>query len=278
MSDATLELEPRACETSLLERILEPNGLTVVFQPMFQLKAEGWRLHALEALTRGPAGTNMENAAVLFEYVRRKREESLVDRECLTRALRTAKELRGEPRLTVNVHASTLGRDQGFVQFLADALDQNGIAAPRLVVEIVEHSPFWDGRSFTLALDGLRELGVAIALDDVGLGNSNYRMVLECRPDYFKVDRYLVCHSASDFYRRALLRSITDLAASFGAFAVAEGVDAHEDLEAVLSEGYRLVQGFLLSTPQTVAALRTAEIGVERPLRFGGTGRLTAVA
>lgn len=265
-------------EASLLERILEPTGLSIVFQPMFQLKAEGWRLHALEALTRGPAGTNMENASVLFEYVRRKREESLVDRECVTRALKASRELRGEPRLTVNVHASTLGRDQGFVQFMQDTLDATGVAAQRLVVEIVEHSPFWDGRSFTVALDGLREIGVSIALDDVGLGQSNYRMVLECRPDYFKVDRYLCYGSHSDFYRRALLRSITDLAASFGAFAVAEGVDAHEDLEAVLSEGYRLVQGFLLATPQSAAQLRTAEIGVDRPLRFGGTGRLTAVA
>jgi EAL domain-containing protein (putative c-di-GMP-specific phosphodiesterase class I) len=261
-----------------MEKILEPNGMSIVFQPIYQLKAEGWRLHALEALTRGPAGTNFESAPVLFEYVRRKREESLVDRECVSRALKAARELRGHPRLTVNVHASTLGRDQGFVTFVQDALGAAEIAAQRLVVEIVEHSPFWDGRSFTLALDGLRELGVAIALDDVGLGNSNYRMVLECRPDYFKVDRYLACGCANDFYRRALLRSITDLAGSFGAFAVAEGVDAHEDLEAVLSEGYRLVQGFLLSEPMTAAALRTAETGIERPLRFGGTGRLTAVA
>ncbi|HTQ44303.1 MAG TPA: EAL domain-containing protein [Polyangiaceae bacterium] len=265
-------------EASLLERILEPNGLTIVFQPLYQLNAEGWRLHAVEALSRGPAGTNFESAPVLFEYVRRKREESLVDRECVTRALKAARELRGEPRVSVNVHASTLGRDQGFVTFMQDAISGAGIAADRLVVEIVEHSPFWDGRSFTRALDGLREMGVAIALDDVGLGNSNYRMVLECRPDYFKVDRYLVFGSAGDFYRRALLRSITDLAASFGAFAVAEGVDAHDDLDAVLAEGYRLVQGFLLAAPRPAGALRNEEIGVERPLRFGGSGRLTAVA
>ncbi len=265
-------------EASLLDRILEPNGLTTVFQPVYQLNAEGWRLHAVEALTRGPAGTNFESAPVLFEYVRRKREESLVDRACVAHALPAARELRGSPRLSVNVHASTLGRDQGFVAFVHDELAQAGIAPERLVVEIVEHSPFWDGKSFTMALEGLRELGVAIALDDVGLGNSNYRMVLECRPDYFKVDRYLVEGSAGDVYRRALLRSITDLAASFGAFAVAEGVDKHEDLDAVITEGYRLVQGYLLSEPRTVSDLKTSDIGSERPLRFGGSGKLTAVA
>ncbi len=264
-------------EQSLLDRILEPNGLTTMFQPLYQLNAEGWRLHAVEALTRGPTGTNFESAPVLFEYVRRKREESLVDRACVTSALRAARELRGEPRITMNVHASTLGRDQGFVVYVHDALTDAAIAPERIVVEIVEHSPFWDGKSFTMALADLREMGIAIALDDVGLGNSNYRMVLECRPDYFKVDKYLVDGSAEDAYRRALLRSITDLAASFGAYAVAEGVERHEDLDAVISEGYRLVQGYLLSEPRTAMDLRTSEIGLEKPLRFGGAGKLTAV-
>lgn len=263
-------------DAPLLERILEPNGLSIVFQPIYQLQAEGWKLHAFEALTRGPHGTNMENAGVLFEYVRRKREESLLDRECIARALRSSRELRGDPRIAINVHASTLGRDQGFVAFVQDTLDAVGMAAARLTVEIVEHSPFWDGRSFTRALDGLRELGVSIALDDVGLGNSNYRMVLECRPDYFKVDRYLCYGCANDFYRRALLRSISDLAGSFGAFAVAEGVDAHDDLDAVIGEGYRLVQGFLLAQPQSAATLRNSDLGLDRPLRFGGSGRLVA--
>ncbi len=265
-------------EATLLDRILEPNGLSTVFQPLYHLNADGWRLHAVEALTRGPAGTNFESAPVLFEYVRRKREESLVDRACLASALRAACDLRGQPRLSVNVHASTLGRDQGFVVYVQDALRETCVAPERLVVEIVEHSPFWDGKSFTMALADLREMGVAIALDDVGLGNSNYRMVLECRPDYFKVDRYLVDGAASDPYRRALLRSITDLAASFGAYAVAEGVEKHEDLDAVISEGYRLVQGYLLSEPRTALDLRTSEIGQDRPLRFGGSGKLTAVA
>lgn len=265
-------------EVCLLDRILEPQGLSVVFQPIYQLRAEGWRLHAVEALTRGPRGTNFESAPVLFEYVRRKREESLVDRECVARALRASRELRGEPRIAVNVHASTLGRDPCFVSFVHDTLDDVGIAASRVTVEIIEHSPFWDGRSFVKALDGLREIGVSVALDDVGQGNSNYRMVLECRPDYFKVDRYLTLGSAKDFYRRALLRSISELAGSFGAYAVAEGVDNHEDLEAVLTEGYRLVQGYLLSEPCTAAELRNSDLAQDKPLRFGGNGRLTAAA
>lgn len=242
-------------EATLLDRILSPEGLSVVFQPIFQRHRTGWRLHALEGLVRGPRGTNMERADVLFEYVRRKHEETTLDRECIARILTAARDLPGAPRLSVNVHASTLGRDGGFLCFLKTALEKTGIPPARLIIEIVEHSPYWDGEHFVRVLQGLREIGVQIALDDVGLGHSNYRMILECRPDYLKVDRYLVEGANADFYRRALLRSIADLAGSFGAHAVAEGVGSYDDLGTVLAEGFSLVQGFLLSKPMPASAL-----------------------
>lgn len=247
-------------EATLLERIMGPHGLSVVFQPILQRHRSGWRLHAVEGLVRGPSGTNMEPADVLFEYVRRKHEETTVDRECIARILAAAVDLPGTPRISVNVHASTLGRDSSFLPFLEAALVRNGIQASRLIVEIVEHSPYWDGEHFIRVLDGLRGIGVHIALDDIGLGHSNHRMVLECRPEYFKVDRYLVKGANSDFYRRALLRSLTDLAGSFGAYAVAEGVDCHDDLGTVVAEGFTLVQGFLLSKPLPASVLRESDL------------------
>ena len=246
-------------EPTLLDRILGPHGLSVVFQPIFQRHRTGWRLHALEGLVRGPHGTNMEGADVLFEYVRRKHEETTVDRECISRILLAARELPGAPRISVNVHASTLGRDGEFLPFMKATLEKTGIPPSRLIIEIVEHSPYWDGEKFVRVLDGLRDIGVHIALDDVGLGQSNYRMILECRPDYFKVDRYLVEGANADFYRRALLRSLTDLAGSFGAYAVAEGVATHDDLGTVVAEGFSLVQGFLLSKPLTLAVMKESD-------------------
>ncbi len=98
-------------------------------------------------------------------------------------------------------------------------------------------------------LKGLRRIGVRIAVDDIGLGHSNYRMLLECRPDFFKIDRYLVKGSNGDAYRRAVLHSIAELAQKVGAHAVAEGVDNEADLHTVCAEGIEMVQGYLLSRP-----------------------------
>lgn len=239
----------------LLDTLLEPGGLTVHFQPIVEAVGDAHRVYGFESLIRGPKGTNLESADVLFDYVRRKREESLVDRACVRAAFEAARGLPGSPRLSVNVHASTLGRDHEFLVFLGDVADVNAISLSDLTVEIVEHAPPWDGRSFLGALDGLRRIGVRIALDDVGLGQSNYRMILDCRPDYFKIDRYFADGCAKDPYRQAVLESISELARKFGGRAVAEGVEVQDDLSAISEIGIDLVQGFLFSAAEPVARL-----------------------
>src|SRR5262249_2233550 len=70
-----------------------------------------------ECLMRGPSDTNIEPADILFEYARRKRAESAVDRACIAVALKAAQQLDTVPRFFLNVHASTLGRDADFVRF-----------------------------------------------------------------------------------------------------------------------------------------------------------------
>ncbi len=247
-------------ERSLLDRILEPGELSVVFQPIFEVRGTQRSIHAIECLIRGPRGTNFESAEVLLEYVRCKREESLVDRVCIETALAAAHALPGEPRLCLNVHASTLGRGAPFLEGLVEAAARHGVSLARLTVEIVEHAPAWDSAGFLYVIGGLREMGIRIALDDIGLGQSNYKMILDTRPDYFKIDRYIVQGAAQDPYRRAVLESIARLAEKFDGRVVAEGVEEPADLNAVLGLGIDLMQGFLLASAVSLADLRSSAV------------------
>ena len=241
--------------TLLLERILAPEGLAVVFQPVVELGGGAMRLHGLECLSRGPRASNAARADVMFEYVRRKRMESPVDRACILVALREAARLPGAPALSLNVHASTLGRDRDFAAFLAVAAERHDVDPARLTVEIVEHTQSWDGVTFDGALRALRAMGVRIALDDVGLGHSNYRMMLDAQPDYLKVDRYFVHGARGDAQRRAVLDSIAQLAAKLGARTVGEGVEDAADLGTLREFGIDLAQGNLLARPLAADAL-----------------------
>lgn len=239
----------------LLDRILGQDGLSVVFQPVVELAGKTRRLHGLECLTRGPAGTNAARAAVMFEYVRRKHMEPEVDRACIRHALQSAAGLPGVPRLALNVHASTLGRDRTFAAFVFDVAASTGVHPSRVTVEIVEHTHYWDGATFAESLQAFRAWGAQIALDDVGLGHSNYRMMLEVRPEYLKVDRYIVHNAARDPHRRAVLESIAQLARKLESRVVGEGVEDAADLATLGQVGIDLVQGYFLATPLTAAEL-----------------------
>ncbi len=235
---------------SLLERILEPGGLRAVFQPIFEVgvkarAADAARLpiHAVECLVRGPAGTNVESPDVLFEYARRKRAEGTVDRACAAAVLQEAAHLPGEPRVCLNVHASTLARDHEFGVFIGDVASSRGVSIDRITFEIVEHTLPGDAPSFLNALAGLRAVGASITLDHVGSGHSNYRMMLECRPNYFKVDDHFVHGAHTDFAREAVLESVVRLASRLGGRVIALGVEDDADLVAATRAGIDLVQG-----------------------------------
>ena len=234
-------------EPSLLDAILAPGGLRPLFQPIVAIAPGGIEIHSFEALLRGPQGTNMEDAEVLFEYVRRKGQETAVDRACIAVALLGAAALPRTQRVSLNVHASTLGRDHDLARHIAKEAEQNDIDPSRLIIEIVEHGPYWDGARFQRALSTIRDFGAAIALDDIGHGMSNYRMILDCRPDYFKIDRHFVKGVSRDAYRRAILESVQLLASRCDARVVAEGIDRPEDLVTLTDLGIRLLQGWLFS-------------------------------
>jgi len=251
---------------TLLDKILRPGSLAPLFQPIFKVYGQEKELHSLECLMRGPAGTSVERAEILFGYVRRKREEIAVDRACMRAALQAAAKLPYEPRISVNVHASTLGRDVGFVGYLKGLADQWGIDSQRLTVELIEHAPAWDVAGMWRAINELRAYGMRLAVDDVGAGQSNYNMILDCCSDALKVDAYVVRGCHADTHRVAVLESITTLARRFGAQIIAEGIEQASDLTTLLGMGINLIQGYMLARPMTAEAL------IESGLLFkGGT-------
>ena len=244
---------------SALEKILAPGGITSVYQPIVDAAAE--TLAGYECLARGPKGPNFESAKVLFEYVRLKHEEPLVDRACIRAALANAP---SQTALTVNAHASTLVRDRDFADFLCTTAREHGIACNRMTIEIVEHAPSWDGATLVAALDDLREAGMSISLDDIGLGQSNFKMILDVRPDFLKVDRYFVESCHLDPHRRAVIESLAHLASHFGAKLIAEGVDCAETVDALRALGVSLMQGNWFGAPEP----HQPETHRPRPARF----------
>ena len=243
-----------------LSLIFEPGGLRVLFQPIFEAVGENVRIHALEALCRGPKGTAIENADALFRYVRTMREECVVDRHCILSALSEASRLPQRTQMNINVHASTILGDCDLVNFINWSARAHEIDPARIVIEIVHQGPATDTRLFQRRIDELRTIGLKIALDDIGVGHASYRTVMDCRPDYFKIDRYLIGGVDRDHSRQAALRSIVALAEGFGSRVIAVGVEVGAEFTAVRAAGIDLVQGFLLAPPREGTGVKFEEM------------------
>ncbi len=120
---------------SILETILDPHELSVRFQPIFQIQGEAKRVDSVEALIRGPRGTNFERADILFDYVRRKKAEAAVDQSCLAAICDAATGLPSKVRINVNVHASTLGHNSGFIDCFRRQIDKQSLPPERFTLE-----------------------------------------------------------------------------------------------------------------------------------------------
>ncbi len=233
----------------VFSEMLIPRNVRTVFQPIVDLRGNKTRLHSVECLSRTPADVANVSPQDLFDHARQVGAEGLLDRSCMLAALRASGKLAGDFRVSVNVHASTLAAESDFPSFIADSSDACGISLSRLTVEIVEHSPPHGVKAFRTALAKLRALGMLVAIDDIGLGYSNFRMIVDAQADYFKIDRYFVTGIERDPYRFAVLESVVKLAAKVDARVIAEGIETASELSCVIEAGIDLVQGFYFSEP-----------------------------
>ncbi len=101
----------------------------------------------------------------------------------------------------------------------------------------------------------IEELGLRIMVDDFGSGLSNYRRLCEAWYDAIKLDLQLVRGIAVSFRLQTFVGSLIEAVHGMGKTVVAEGVEHHRDLEALLRLGVDAVQGYLIARPMPWADL-----------------------
>lgn len=168
-------------------------------------------------------------------------------------------------KTSVNVSVHQLRRD-GFIDVVRTALMATGLDPARLQIEVTE-SMFANPVEVTPKLIELRELGVSIALDDVGTGYSSLGQLATLPIDVIKLDRTLLAQreEAGDAADR-IFTSIAALGRSLGLEVVAEGVETEEQSAVARRAGCTHEQGFLRSRPVPVAEVAA----FARALRTGG--------
>jgi len=151
--------------------------------------------------------------------------------------------------LAVNVSPRQL-EGQQLMPALRSALDNSGLPAGALMLEITESGLVSDDGHLNGMLDELREFGVRLAIDDFGTGYSSLSHLKRLPVSYIKVDRSFVSGLGSDAEDERIVAAITELGHGLGLRVIAEGVENRQQRHVARQLGCDLYQGYLLAEPR----------------------------
>ena len=155
----------------------------------------------------------------------------------------------GEPFvMNVNLSSRQLVRDL-IADEVAAAVDESGIRASWLVLEVTETVLMADPMAAASALAHIRDLGVRVALDDFGSGYSSLSHLRRFPIDIVKIDKSFVDDVAREGVESAIARGIIELGKAMRIQTVAEGIEADDQAETLRTLGCELGQGFFFAKP-----------------------------
>lgn len=243
-----------------LIRAVRERSIGTLFQPIVDLST--LQVVGYEALSRGPAGSEIENPEVIFEIAR---DFDLVwDLEalCIENVRPWIGELCSRGHLFFNVESLFI---QQLQQRGSEVFETFFSCHESVVIEVTERSAIRDYRTFRRTLHQLKAMGFKIAIDDCGSGYATLEAVAELQPDYLKVGHSLFRNVEHDAIRRRIVDLIARTAESIGAKTIAEAIETEEQLRVCRELGITEGQGYLFAAPAPWDEIRNWAAPAARP-------------
>jgi len=152
------------------------------------------------------------------------------------------------PRIAVNVSVHQFAQD-GFPALVASILEETGLQASSLELEITESVLMKDGIGALGTLRELKSLGVQLAIDDFGTGYSSLSYLRKFPVDRLKIDRSFVCSLNDGSDERTIASAVIALGHSLHLHVAAEGVETESQLQFLSERECNEAQGYYLSKP-----------------------------
>jgi EAL domain-containing protein (putative c-di-GMP-specific phosphodiesterase class I) len=158
--------------------------------------------------------------------------------------------------LTVAVNlAARQFRQPALAARVAAILDETGLDAAALELEITESAMMHDPQQVTATLSELKRIGVRIAIDDFGTGYSSLGYLKLFPVDVLKIDQTFIRDAPTQARDAAIVRVIIEMARALKLQVVAEGVETAAHLDFVQAMGCDLAQGYFFAKPMPVSEL-----------------------
>lgn len=165
-------------------------------------------------------------------------------------------------RFTMRVNLSVRQLEQpDVVDRVREVLDDTGLGAEHLCLEVTETGLMAEPERARRALDQLDGLGVELAIDDFGTGYSSLAYLKRFPFDVLKIDRSFVMGLPHDPEDVAIVRSVIALAEALDMVVTAEGIEDVEQVAALVALGCRRGQGYLFARPVDASEATARVVG-----------------
>ncbi|KWX86125.1 diguanylate cyclase [Paenibacillus riograndensis] len=238
---------------SALLDIMEQGRLDTFFQPILQLG--NGRTMGHEVLNRPPHSAQFPTTEHFYEFAGRTdqmfRFEHYCRRISLSRYMERLPDAEsGTDRLVfINVHPGVLNDSRHKSGETLSLLQELNLSPERVVFELTERQAVQDYVGFEKVLSHYREQGFRIAVDDAGSGYNSLKTLVYLKPEFIKLDKFLIRGIHSNRDQQELLELISEYAARSATRVIAEGIETEEELLYLQMAGIEFGQGYALGRP-----------------------------
>jgi polar amino acid transport system substrate-binding protein len=235
----------------MLRNAVKNKEFVLYYQPQYEVRTR--RLRGLEALIRW---NNPEVGLVMpAEFIPVAEETGLIvpigewvidtaSKICA----RIKKDYKFKLNISVNISATEL-RQKEFYNTVINSLNNSGMEASSLELEITESIFQNDFDTVVSLLKNLQDAGIRIVLDNFGTGNLSLGHLKKLPVNMVKIDKVLIDDIGQDDSSRTLAKSLISLVHELNIEMIAEGVEKKEQLDYFIKEKCDNVQGYFMAEP-----------------------------
>jgi EAL domain-containing protein (putative c-di-GMP-specific phosphodiesterase class I) len=235
------------------DRLLTEPAVTPHFQPIVRLNTTervGYEVLARSRLV------GLETPNAMFRVASERKLEADLSDVIRRESLRIARQMGLNAELYLNTHPAEL-RQPG----LLESLQRLRLEFPqaRLVLEIHE-SAITSSQTLAELRVQLKDLGIRLAYDDFGAGQSRLMELADAPPDVLKFDMRLIhgLSSASE-ERQKMVGSLVQIVRSLDVVSLAEGIETGDEALICRQLGFELAQGYFFGRPAAAPAQSAAK-------------------
>ena len=240
-----------------LAKGIECNELVLDFQPVEDLKTGS--ICGIEALVRW---THPELGRVMpCEFIGVAEDSGLIDAlgdwviDSTSQAVLELHKIGHPLWCAVNCSAGQL-LNPDFPHKAEQAIRRVGLDPKWIEFEVTESAAIDDMARTVEALNKLKAQGSHIAMDDFGTGYASLNYLRQLPIDVLKIDKSFVMDLLENENSHMIVKAVIDLAHALGIIVHAEGIETAEQRESLLHMGCDRLQGYWLSRPMDLDALK----------------------